>query len=196
VENVEAYHEARQMYFRYLGSSFYMNRAGESKALFDSYRVPEDVLRQWAVELKAQQLARLNQPGNWWVLNFLHHHSYLGHLADIVAQPPRGRLWERCAYLERLLKYADRCADQNYQRPGPNYPPSQLWAALEHVILAAERLLRVARAARSIDRVERIIDGARRRLAVSEDASGHRFCLWRWDPPTATATPFPSLTET
>jgi hypothetical protein len=191
---VEPYRAAREMYFHYLGSSFYMSRdgaIGEIQARFDSCQVPEDVIRQWSVELKAQQLASLNQPGNWCVLGFLEHHSYLEHLAEVIAQPPLGRLWEKCAYLEQLLTYIDRCVGQTNDGRAPHYPPRQLWSALDHVIPEAERLIRGARASSSIDRANQIAENTRKRLAACEDATGHRVFLWRWHSPTATATPYP-----
>ena len=82
---VEPYRAAREMYFHYLGSSFYMSRdgaIGEIQARFDGYQVPEEVIQQWAAELKAQQLTRLNARGNWSVLGFLEHHSYLEQALD------------------------------------------------------------------------------------------------------------------
>jgi hypothetical protein len=174
--SVENFGEAKRMYLHYLGSTFYMSRddrlePGETVARFNSYGVPPALLEEWKAELTATQLALLDSTGNWRVVNFLVHHGDREHLDDLLATPPRGRLWERCAYLECLLKYVDRCADDRYDDDRRSrasiYEPARLKAALEYVIDEARTLYRVARAPRSIARVDRIIAGAAARLAAA-----------------------------
>jgi hypothetical protein len=193
---VGQYREAKQVYFRYDGSRFFMDRDGpisEDIASFDSYGVPDEVLRAWDEELLADYLARLDQPANWHVISFLSHRGFGAYLTQLTAQPPLGRMRDRIIYLECLLEYADSCADDRtlLRFRDARYEPHQLWHALDQVLLRARRLLRVARAAESTRRVGRVIGGAERRLAVCEDSTGRRVALWRWHALTASATQVP-----
>jgi hypothetical protein len=189
---VEQYREAKQVYFAYSGSRFAMHRDGpisENVATFDSYQVPDEVVRAWDEELIADHLARLDQPANWHVISFLMHRGFGAYLLQLTAQPPVGRLRDRFIYLECLLHYADRCSDD---RPmlrfrDARYEPQDLWQTLDQVLLWAQPMLRIARAAETTRRVQAVINGAEQRLGVCEDTTGRRVALWRWDSPTASA---------
>ncbi len=188
------YREAKEMYFRYDGSRFGMDRdgpIGENLAKFDSYRVPDEVLRTWDDELIAGHLAHLDQPANWHVISFLMHRGFGAYLIELTAQPPLGRLRDRFIYLECLLRYADHCSDDRtvLRFSDAHYEAQHLWRALDQVLLWAQPLLRIARAAESTKRVRGVISGAEQRLGVCEDATGCRVALWRWDSLTASATP-------
>ena len=116
------------------------------------------------------------------------------YLVQVTVQPPLGTLRGRFIYLECMLRYADHCSDDRARLRYRNahYEPQQLWHALDQVLLWARPLLRIARAAEPIRRICGVIDGAEQRLSVCEDSAGRRATLWRWDSPTASATPIPT----
>jgi hypothetical protein len=74
---------ARQLFFEYDGSEFYMSRDGAD----DEY------------------LAALDRPGNWKIVDFLAHHWDYSHVKELLSTVPRGAWWERVAYLEGLMDY-------------------------------------------------------------------------------------------
>jgi hypothetical protein len=215
---VEQYREAKQVYFEYDGSRFMMDRDGpisESIPTFDSYGVPDEVLRAWDEELIADHLALLDQPANWHVISFLMLRGFGAYLIRLTAQAPLGRLRDRVIYLECLLEYADHCVDDRtvFRFRDAHYEPEHLWHAVDQVLLWARPLLheqdregfwsdkwgdlrelgdgRIARAADPTRRVRGVIAGAEQRLGVCKDSTGRRVALWRWDAPTALATPVP-----
>ncbi len=96
--------KAKELFDTYDGSTFYMSRDGVEEK-FLSYRVPQHISNKWLNELTAQKLEILDSPGNWKVVHFLIHHSDFNYLEDILQIVPRGVLWEKCAFLETLLKY-------------------------------------------------------------------------------------------
>src|SRR5262249_32272912 len=97
--------EAKQLFFRYDGSHFFMSRDGV-EAEYQSAGVPPEVEAAWLEELTCDKLRLLSQDGNWTVLHFLNHHTDTDHLAEVMQAVPRGVLWQRCAYLEQFLTYA------------------------------------------------------------------------------------------
>ena len=95
---------ARQLFFDFDGSEFYMSRDGVE----DEYRalkVPKDLRRKWMRDLTAKHLAALDQPGNWKTIDFLSHHWDYSHVRELLRARPVGVWWERVAYLENLLDY-------------------------------------------------------------------------------------------
>ena len=64
---------ARELFFAYDGSLFYMSRDGSDRRYLE-YRVPESVEQGWLAELTARHLASLDAKGNWRVINFLLSH--------------------------------------------------------------------------------------------------------------------------
>ncbi|MDR3638058.1 MAG: hypothetical protein P4L84_29910 [Isosphaeraceae bacterium] len=116
--------------------------------------VPPEVEAAWLEELKRDKLQLLSQEGNWKVLDFLKTHRDFGHLADLVQADPKGDLWMRCAFLESLLTYTS-----DARKAGGD--PLLVTRAVRKVIADAERLLKRARSARSIGRVQDILDQAR-----------------------------------
>jgi hypothetical protein len=194
--SVEQYRGAKQVYFRYYGSRFAMDRDGpidENVVTFDSYGVPDEVFRAWDEELIAGHLARLDQPANWHVISFLMLRGFGSYLTQLTAQPPLGRPRDKLIYLECLLRYADHCSDDRtvLRYRDAHYEPQHLWHALDQGLLWARPLLRTSRAAESTRRVRGVIGGADQRLGACEDSTGRRVALWRWDAPTASATPVP-----
>jgi hypothetical protein len=144
--------EAEELFRRYDGSRFFMSRDGRE----EEYReagVPREIEAGWLEQLKLDRLRLLSQEGNWQVLAFFLHHSDLGRLADFIQAEPRGRLWERCAYLEMLLRYASEA-----MRAGRD--PDLVPRAVRKAILEAERLLKKARADASIGRIRDVLDQA------------------------------------
>jgi hypothetical protein len=131
---------ARELFFQYDGSLFYMSRDGADR-VYASYGIPRSTERQWLAELTARKLAALGSDGNWRVLNFLVGHRIDGHLDEVLAVKPLGKLWERTAFLEFLLAYVDVCratADRE-----------TIDTAIEFVIAEGPTLLSACRADRT-----------------------------------------------
>ena len=122
---------ARELFFRYDGSGFYMwhdDVAGE----YDAYAVPPELEKQWRQELTAERLAKLGQPGNWWTLHYLCHYNDTRYLHQAVRAEPLGEFWQRCSYLELLLEYTERCA--------AFYPIDDIRGAIHTVLVKSEEL--------------------------------------------------------
>jgi hypothetical protein len=145
---------AREMFFRYDGSRFYMSR-DDCEATYASFEVPESTEREWIEELTALKIAALGAAGNWRVLNFLVNHRLEGHLNEVIAAKPLGKLWERTAFLEFLLSYVEVCrasaAHETIER------------GIDVVIAEGNRLLPVCRSDRSRSRVGAVIAAAERK---------------------------------
>jgi hypothetical protein len=77
-------------------------------------------------------LAKLDQPGNWWTLNYLCHHNDTRYLHQVVRAEPLGEFWQRCSYLELLLECTERCA--------AFYPIDDIHAAIHTVLAKTEEL--------------------------------------------------------
>jgi hypothetical protein len=146
---------ARKLFFDYDGSGFYMSRDGVDVE-YERYGVPPDVERAWLEELAATKLELLARPGNWHVVHFLLHHGDTRHLTRLVEAKPLGVVWERCAYLETLLKYVDICSGA--------YDADDLQAAVEQVLSEARALTPRVRSARSSARVGSLVAAAERRV--------------------------------
>src|SRR5262245_4643010 len=146
---------ARELFVTYDGSRFYMSRDGV-EAEYERYGIPPEVERTWLDELTARKLELLPEPGNWAVVSFLLHHGDTRHLTRLVEAKPLGVFWQRCAYLETLLKYVNRCSGA--------YDPADLRAAVEHVRDEADALTRRVRSAKSLARVASLVTAAERRL--------------------------------
>lgn len=141
--------EAKNLFCRYDGSRFGMWREGVEEAYLQA-RVPPELETLWLDELKSEKLRQLSQKGNRHVIWFFQHHSDLGHLADFIAAEPRGMLWERCSFLERLLEYTR--AVHTARRDDVLVPQ-----AVRKVVVEAERLLKRARSEASIKRVREVL---------------------------------------
>lgn len=146
---------ARDLFFKYDGSTFYMSRDGADRE-YQSYGVPKDLEREWLRELTARHLAALDKPGNWWTLNFLVHHRDTNHLERVMATPPLGELWQRTAYLELMLQYISACQSAGASR-------ARIASALELVQKQANDLLTRSRSEASRARVARVATEAERR---------------------------------
>ena len=141
--------EARELFFRYDGSRFFMSRDDQERR-YAEYGVPQSVERAWLAELTAQKLALLDKPGNYWVISFLWGHGNTNHLSKLIAAEPLGRLWERIAYLEELLQYIDRCRTAGEA-------DEHIVASLDVVHQRAENLLRAGRSDRTRRRILKVI---------------------------------------
>ena len=80
-----------------------MSRDGV-EAEYESFRVPPEVERAWLDALIAEQLASLDEAGNWRVLDFLLHHGLTQHVESVLDTEPLGDPSERTSYLEVLWK--------------------------------------------------------------------------------------------
>ena len=147
---------ARDLFFNYDGSLFYMSRDGADRE-YQSYAVPGDQEREWLRELTAHHLAALVKPGNWWTLNFLVHHRDTNHLARVVATPPLGELWQRTAYLELMLEYLSACQSAGVSR-------AQIVSALQVVQKHAMGLMTRSRSDTSRARVAKVLEESQRRI--------------------------------
>jgi hypothetical protein len=141
--------EAKELFCRYDGSRFYMSRDGR-EADYQEAGVPPEVEATWLEELKRDKLRLLSQKGNWQVLDFFLNHADLGHLADFIQAEPRGMLWERCSFLEKLLTYAGEVKNAGRD-------PALVSRAVRKAIFEAERLLKRARADSSIGRIRAVL---------------------------------------
>jgi hypothetical protein len=146
---------ARELFFDYDGSRFYMSRDGVD-AEYERSGVPPEVERAWLEDLTAKKLGLLAAPGNWSVVSFLVHHGDTRHLARLVETKPLGVFWQRCAYLEGLLEYVERCSG--------TYDPGVLRAAVEHVRDQATALGPRVRSPSALARVASLVTAAERRL--------------------------------
>ena len=102
------FNKARQLFFAHDGSRFYMSRNGVEDQ-YARMQVPTSIESGWLEELTALKLKQLSSAGNWRVLNFLIHHSDFRHLDKIESAVPLGQFWEKCAFLEDLLRYLRAC---------------------------------------------------------------------------------------
>jgi hypothetical protein len=122
---------ARELFFQYDGSRFYMSRDGVESEYLD-YAVPRELELQWRQQLTAEKIAKLDQPGNWWTLNYLCHHNDTRFLHEVVRAEPLGELWKRVSYVELLLEYTERCS--------ACYPRDDIRAALQTVLARTAEL--------------------------------------------------------
>ncbi|OBF13540.1 hypothetical protein A5730_02645 [Mycobacterium sp. ACS4054] len=148
------------LFFQYDGSQFYMSRDGVEQEYLDC-AVPGELEASWRRELTAAKLARLDQPGNWSTLDYLHHHNDTRYLHLVERTEPLGKFWERFAYLESLLKYTQQCA--------ASYRIDEIRNAIRMALAKAEELgARGAPDEELRDRVQQLIETARRMLAQQE----------------------------
>lgn len=167
---------AKALFWAHDGSSFYMSRGLMRDELerFRRFAVPPEVQAQWLSELTAEQLVKLGEPGNAMVVNFLLHHGDTAYLNELVAQAPLGTVRERCAYLEDLLRYIDRCAGREFfvpRHPLTHYHFDDIRRALEVVRQRTQQSFPRPVSAANAHRVRRIAEAAERRLVVHR-ASG------------------------
>lgn len=151
---------AKELFFRYDGSVFYMSRDGVD-ADYREAGIPRDVEAVWLDEMKSDKLRLLSQKGNWRIVYFFHHHSDLGHLADFIEAEPKGVLWERCCFLETLLKYAGAAREAGRD-------DSLVSEAVRKVTHEAQRLLKRARSDASSGRVRAVLFDAHQLLREIE----------------------------
>ncbi len=148
--------EAKKLFFQYDGSLFYMSRDGVD-ADYLKAGVPQEAETAWFRELTQDKLRLLSREGNWSVLHFLNSHADIGHLAEVVQADPKGKLWQRCAFLEEFLAYTSKV-----KKAGGD--PSLVSRAIRKAVAEAERLFKRARAEDSIQRVRAVIVQARQLL--------------------------------
>ncbi len=153
-------HEAKKLFFRYDGSRFYMSRDGVEGDYLNA-GVPPEAEAAWLKELTQDKLRLITQDGNWWVLHFLNYHADTGHLAEVVQADPKGKLWQRCAFLEEFLAYTNKV-----KRAGGD--PSLVSRAVRKAIVEGERLLKRSKSDDSIRRVQAVLVQARQFLGEIE----------------------------
>ncbi len=123
---------ARELFFKYDGSGFYMSRDGVEQD-YRRFAVPKELEKAWLEELTDKKLNGLREPGNWLSVHFLCHHNDTRHLHAVMHAEPLGAFfWQRCSYLELLLDYAKLCLG--------SYPVNDIRAAVESVLTQARYL--------------------------------------------------------
>jgi hypothetical protein len=157
---------------RYDGSSFHMGRDGYW-LVYQGYRVPAEVEAGWRRELTDKYLDALDRPGNWMSVYFFDHHGDLTHFDEVVAATPQGVFWEKCAFLEHLLRYADKCSVE--------VPQPRIHEVYQDVLRHARRLAREAREPKHVQRIERLKERAEgshrvRRVGIWERLRRTRRC--------------------
>jgi ribosomal protein L40E len=107
-DSPKAFAEARDLFFKYDGSRFYMSR---NDVEFDylRFKVPKDLEEQWLAELAERKLALLDKPPNGGVLHYFWHHGDVRHLHRFIQTQPLGEFRSRCAYVQDLLNYIKIC---------------------------------------------------------------------------------------
>lgn len=160
-ERATAMDRARELFFRYEGSGFYMSRDGVD-AQYRRYTVPPELEQRWRNELTAQKIAALRRPGTWstqyYALYYLRQRDDTRFLPEAMRAEPGGEFWQRCAYLEQLLGYAGQCARC--------YPLDEIRAAVEIVLRRAEILDEDRAPEQQRGRKARIIEQARQALST------------------------------
>jgi hypothetical protein len=145
---------ARQLFFAYDGSTFYMSRDG-AEAEYEQYEVPPATEDEWLQELTRSRVAELDQPGNWRSVNFLLHHGNFAHVDEVLAAAPKGVLWERCSFLELALKYLAEARERG------RATEAEVEAGVNALAQQASILTRRARSTDSRARCRSIEDQAR-----------------------------------
>lgn len=149
---------ARKLFFEYDGSRFYMSRDGVE----DHYRkhgVPSELELQWLNELTQQKLENFHENGDCGVIHFLQHHGKYEYLELLLTVQPKGKLCEKCAFLEGLVRYINEIPEHltSMDRRVSGY---------RHVVDASQKLLRRARSEPSRDRIQKVMQTA---LDASEE---------------------------
>lgn len=139
---------AKELFFRYDGSLFYMYRDGVEKD-FLNLQIPESLLAEWLEELTNSKLKQLNSPGNWSVIDFLIHHGDHRFFDQITKAKPLGKFWEKCAFLEDQVEYVKACRRKHQ---GHHH-----FKVFGNILEEARSLRKRVRAANSVDRVESLI---------------------------------------
>ena len=142
---------AKQLFFEYDGSRFYMSRNGVEDE-FAMCEVPAKVENQWLKELTDAKLQLLDVRGNWKIVQFLLHHGDTHHLSRLRSVSPLGVFWQKCAFLEELLKYLKLCL--------PHADRAMISEMCDSLLESAERLKKRVRSNESVSRVNRLIASA------------------------------------
>lgn len=148
---------ARDLFFAYEGSAFYMSRDDRDRE-FGAMEVPEELKQHWLDELAAKRVAAIGEPGGWQSVNFLLHHRLQDHLTAVLGTAPAGKPWERTAYLELAAKYVESCA------PARKSGLEDRRRALQQIEERARELLADYKMRGQRDRLNKLVDQIRARL--------------------------------
>lgn len=152
--------DARNIFFKYDGSRFYMSR-DDMEFEYRRFNVPEELEEQWLTALATQKLALLDKSPNGGVIHYFWHHSDVRHLQRFVQTEPLGDFGCRCAYVSDLLSYIKICV--------PCYPSSAIDEALQYALKHAESLAAQATDQNMKARASRIVSSVR---SVIEEFDG------------------------
>ena len=142
--------EARHLFIAYEGSTFYMSRDGVEERYRDLH-VPRDVEERWLAELTAGWIDRLAESGNWKSVHRLMHHADFTHVSTVVDSEPKGRLWERTAYLEEMLGYVGAAFSKS------RATRDEVVGAAEKALASSDALRRAGRSTASRARVDALV---------------------------------------
>ena len=148
--------EAKKIFFQYDGSLFYMSRDGVDRQ-YAKMNIPKETEAIWLEELTSKKVESLKSNGNWSAIHFFIHHGDHHHIENIMAVTPKGKLWEKCAFLEELQKYIliiEKTSSISTREKGLKY-------ILEH----SNNLLSSGRSNDSRTRILVIIDEANKHLS-------------------------------
>lgn len=143
---------AKDLFFRYDGSTFCMSRDGADRQ-YAMYNVPRSTEKLWLKELTEQKLAALDENGNCWVIHFLLSHGDFKRLPKLLATSPRGKLCEKTVFLEQLLRYLSECRKRGLFGV-------RIEEGYARVVSLAEALMLRARSINSKARIQAVIDSA------------------------------------
>lgn len=143
---------ARKLFFEYDGSRFYMSRDGVEHQ-YRQHGVPSELELQWLEELTQQKLENVHENGGWGVIHFLQHHRKYEYLEVLLTVEPKGKLCEKCAFLEGFVRYIKEI-------PVHLTPIDRRHSGYKHIVEASQKLLRRARSKASRDRIQRVMQAA------------------------------------
>jgi len=144
--------QAKKLFFKYDGSSFYMAHDGVAEE-YRSANVPIEKEREWMADLTQQKLTALAEKGNWQVVHFLNHHRDYRHLEKVMRTEVKGEFWEKCSFLEGLLDYSIGSMKHRTSK-------SIVVAAISKVIDEAQKLVKAAKSEQSSRRASAVVSKA------------------------------------
>lgn len=148
--------KAKRLFFQYDGLCFHIWHDGcrSVEATYLLEELPKSLRLEWLEELTALKLKKLGSRGNWRVVSFLVDHRDKRHLIAAAAAIPLGVFWEKCSYLEYLLKYVKLCLGR--------FSATRLANICDDVQQQALPLRRRVRAEISVSRVDLLIQDAKK----------------------------------
>ena len=121
---------AKNIYFDYIGSRFFMDRDGIYPT-YAKFKVSKEKEQKWLKELTEIKLKALKERGNWKTIFFLNQHSDFEHLNEILNSEPLGEYWEKCSFLEQLYEMTEWA----------NFSKTDNKRVLDYILLEGQKVL-------------------------------------------------------